>query len=130
MLPLEPGGLSLPGSAGYVQNALVERIGMTTHARWTEWANPDPVALTEFLEACDQDFGHEPIEVTADEVSGFAQPGASRRLTQGSTTVGFASAIRGRVALVRVSRSVPDRDRVLADALSWLAPVWATAPAE
>lgn len=95
---------------------------MTTGMRWADWNDPHAEALTGFLEQCDRDLGHEPFEMTADEVSRLAQPGSSRRLAEGSRTVGVVSVLRGDLALVRVSMSAAERGRALDEAMSWVTP--------
>ena len=94
---------------------------MRSRLRWVEWHDPDPVVLSALIGACDRSFGHVPIEVTAEELAGFMQPGAAIRLIRGSETVGAATAIPDDVALVGVPRSLAERDRVLAEVMSWFA---------
>jgi len=94
---------------------------MRSRLRWAEWHDPDPVVLSELIGACDRSFGHVPIEVAAEELAGFMQPGAALRLIRGSETVGAATAIPDNIALLGVPRRLAERDRVLADVMWWLA---------
>jgi len=95
---------------------------MTTGMCWADWNEPDPVALTSLVEACDRSLGHEPLELTADDVSRLTQPGSSLRLAKGSATMGAVAVIRGDLAVVRVSMSAAERGHALEEAMSWVAP--------
>lgn len=94
---------------------------MTSRLRWVEWPHPDLAALTEVIGACDRSFGHVPIEVTAEDLAGFMQPGAAVRLIRDSEPLGAAVVIPDNIALLGVPREIAERDRVLAHVVSWLA---------
>ncbi len=89
--------------------------------QWVDWHEPDASAVAGLLATYHRELGQEPIQVTAEEMAGCTRSGGVIRLGGSSGTVGIAAVLPDDMAILGVSRHVPGRARVLAEALAWLA---------